>query len=65
MVEMSIRGRTYDSIYRYAKAINKYIKYYNPNKMVSYLMYQDVYNLYLKNMLQQLPVISFEWAKHV
>ena len=63
MVEMVTRGRTNDSIYRYAKAINKYIKYYDPDKMLSYLMYQDVHNLYGRNMSQQLSVISFEWTK--
>ena len=37
MVENVIRGGICHSIYRYAKASNKYMKYYDKNKKSSYL----------------------------
>ena len=46
IVEKGIRGGICHSIYRYAKANNKYMKYYNKNKELSYLQYWDVNNLY-------------------
>ena len=39
MVEKGIRGGIYPSIYRYAKANNKYMKEYDKNKELSYLQY--------------------------
>ena len=58
-----IRGETSHSIYRYAKANNKYIKDYAKFKESSYLQYCDVNNLYGWAMSQTLPVKSFEWIK--
>ena len=46
MVENSIRGGTCHSIYKYAKANNKYMKDYDKNKESSYRQYSDVNNLY-------------------
>ena len=46
MVEKGIRGGTCHSIYRYAKANNKYMKGYDKNKESSYLQYWNVKNLY-------------------
>ena len=37
MIEKDIRGRICHSIYRYAKANNKYMKDYNKNKESLYL----------------------------
>ena len=45
MVEKGIIGGIYHSIYRYGKANNKYIKYYDKNKESSLLQYWNVNNL--------------------
>ena len=51
------------SLYRYAKANNKYIKDYNKNKELSYLQYRDVNNLYGWAMWQKFPVNSVEYIE--
>ena len=63
MVRKGIKGGICHSIYRYAKANNKYMKYYDKNKELSYLQYWDVNNLYGWPMSQELPVNTFEWIK--
>ena len=63
MVEKGIRGGICHSIYRYAKANNKYMKDYDKNKELTYLQYWDVNNLYGWAMSQKLPVNNFEWIK--
>ena len=63
MVEKGIRGEICHSIYRYAKANNKYIKDYDKNKDSPYLQYWDVNNVYGCTMAQKLPVNNFEWIK--
>ena len=63
MVEKSIRGGIWPSIYRYAKANNKYMKDYDKNKKSLDLQYCDVNNLYKSAMSQKLPVNNFEWIK--
>ena len=60
MVQKGIRGGICHSVYRYAKANNKYMKDYDKNKELSYLQYWDVNNLYGWAMSQKLPVNSFE-----
>ena len=44
MLEKGIRGGIYRSIYRNAKANNKYMKDYDKNKESSYIQYWDVKN---------------------
>ena len=56
MVEKGIRGGIGHSIYRYAKANNKYMKDYDKNKESSYLQYWDANNLYGWVIPQKLPV---------
>ena len=63
MVEKDIRGRICHSIYRYAKANNKYMKHYDKNKESSYIQYCDINNLYGWAVSQKFPVNIFEWIK--
>ena len=59
MVEKGIRGGICQSIHRYTKANNKYMKDYNKNKESSYIHHWDVDNLYCWSML--LSLNNFEW----
>ena len=63
LVERGIRGGMCHSIYRYAKARNKYMKDYDKNKESSYLQYWDVNNLYGWAMSQKFPQNNFERIK--
>ena len=63
MAEKGIRGGICHSIYRYAKANNKYMKDYDKNKESPYIQYWDVNNLYGWAMSQELPLNNFEWIK--
>ena len=63
MVEKVIRGGICQSVFRYAKANNKYMKDYDANKELPYLQNWDVNNLYDWKMQQKLPVDSFEWIE--
>ena len=65
MVEEGIRGGICHSIHRYAKANNKYMKYYDKNKESSYIQYLDANNLYGWAMSQKLPVNGFKWIKNI
>ena len=46
MVEKGSRRGIGHSIYRYAKANNKYMKGYDKNEKLSYLKYCDISDLY-------------------
>ena len=63
MVEKGIRERVCHAIHWYAKANNKYMKYYDKTKASSYLKYWGVNNLYGWAMLQKLPVNNLKWIE--
>ena len=57
-------GRSYFAK-RYAKANNKYMNDYNPNKQSTFIIYLDKNNLYGWSMSKYLPQKKFEWVKNV
>ena len=63
MVEKGIRGEICHAIHRHAKASKKYLKKYDKNKELSYLIHLDANNLYGWTMSQKLPVSGFKWKK--
>ena len=63
LIEKGIRGGICHSVHRYAKANNKYMKYYDKNKESSYIICGDYNNLYGDVMSQKLPVHGFEWVE--
>ena len=60
-VEASIRGGICVSVQKYAKANNRYMFNYDPNKRSSYIMYLDCNNLYGHAMSQLLPYDNYHW----
>ena len=62
-VEKGIRGGMCNTVHRYAKAENKFMKDYDKNKESSYLKYWDVNNTHGWVMSQKLPVNKFEWIE--
>ena len=65
MIEEGITGGICQSIHRYGKANNKYMK--NDDKIIesSYLMYLDANNLYGWAMSQKLPINGFKWVTNL
>ena len=61
MIEAGIRGGMCQSIHRYAKANNKYMKNYDKNIESLYLMQLDTNNLYRCAISQILPVNGCKW----
>ena len=50
---------------RHSKANNKYMKNYDPTKMLKYISYLDMNNLYGWGMSGYLPYGEFKWLKNV
>ena len=61
VIEAGIRGGMCQSVHRYAKVNNKYMKNYNKNIESSYLMNLDANNLHGGAMAQKLPANGFKW----
>ena len=61
MVEKGIRGGICQTIQRYAKANNKYMKSYNKDEESLYIQYLDANNLYGWAMSKKLPTNGFKW----
>ena len=60
MVEKGTRGEVCHAIHKDGKANNRYMKNYDINIILSYLMYLDANNLYGWGMSQKLPVNGFK-----
>ena len=63
MFEDGIRGEMCQAVHRYYKANNKYMKNYDKNKILTFLLYLDAYNLYGWAMSQKLPADNFKWIE--
>ena len=63
MIEKGMRGGICHSVYRHAKANNKYMKIYDKNNESSHIIYMDANNLYGYAMSKILPVDGFEWVE--
>ena len=63
VVEKGTKGGICQSIHRYSKANNKYMKNYDKDIISSYLMYLDANNLYGWVMSQKLPINGFKWVE--
>ena len=62
-IEKGKRGGTSYIAHRHAEANNKYMKNYDPLKLISYIMYLDKNNLYGWAMCQPLPYGNFRWVE--
>ena len=65
MIKAGIREGMYQAVYKYAKANNKFMAYYDKNIEWSYLMYLDASNLYGWAMSQKLFVNGFRFENNL
>ena len=64
-IEKGLRGGISYIAKRYAKANNKYMCDYDPNKPSTFSTYLDKNNLYGWAMSEYLPYGEFKWLKNV
>ena len=64
-IEKGSRGGISYISKRYAKASNKYMSDYDPEKPSTFITYLDKNNLYGWSMSEYLPHKEFEWLKSV
>ena len=64
-IEKGLRGGTSYITKRYAKANNKYMNDYDPEKPSTFITYLDKNNLYGWSMSEYLPYGEFEWLENV
>ena len=64
-IEKGTRGGVSGIAKRYAKANNKYMSDYNPNKPSTFIAYLDKNNLYGWAMSEYFPYSDSEWVKNV
>ena len=62
-IEKGLRGGISYIAHRHAEANNKYMKNFDPVKLISYIMYLDANNLYGWAMSQPLPYGNFRWVR--
>ena len=62
-IEKGLRGGISYIAHRHAEANNKYMKNFDPDKLISYIMYLDANNLYGWAMSQPLPYRNFRWVE--
>ena len=64
-IEKGLRGGISYIAKRYAKANNKYMNDYDPEKPSTFITYLDMNNLYGWAMSEYLPYERFKWLKNV
>ena len=64
-IEKGLRGGISYIAKRYAKANNKYMNDYDPEKLSTFITYLDMNNLYGWAMSEYLPYGGFKWLKNV
>ena len=62
-IEKGLRGGISCITHRHAEANNKYMKNFDLDKLISYIMYLDANNLYGWAMSQPLPYGNFKWVE--
>ena len=60
-ITKAIRGGLTNSMKKYARANNRFMKDFDPEKEISYIQYLDFVNLYGFCLMQPLPVGDFRW----
>ena len=64
-IEKGLRGGISYIAKRYAKANNKYMNDYDPEKLSTFITYLDMNNLYGWAMSEYLPYDGFKWLKNI